>query len=99
MSVRGYGKSLISSNLFEDSHGAVFVRSNYLSIASDGYLRYGTSDPIRALASRYTVLAKQMWIPPLGGAWAVHEAREHRVNGALPARFQSRYRLHNPRTL
>jgi benzoyl-CoA reductase subunit B len=68
---------------FEDSHGVVFVRSNYLSIASDGYLRYGFRDPIRALASRYTTLAKQMWIPPLGGAWAVHEAREHRVNGAL----------------
>jgi hypothetical protein len=68
---------------FEDSHGVVFVRSNYLSIASDGYLRYGARDPVRALASRYTVLAKQMWIPPLGGAWAVHEAREHRVTGAL----------------
>lgn len=68
---------------FEDSHGVVFVRSNYLSIASDGYLRYGATDPIRALASRYTVLAKQMWIPPLGGAWAVHEARTHRVSGAL----------------
>jgi len=68
---------------FEDSHGVVFVRSNYLSIASDGYLRYNFRDPIRALASRYTTLAKQMWIPPLGGAWAVHEAREHRVNGAL----------------
>ena len=68
---------------FEESHGAVFVRSNYLSIASDGYLRYGSRDPVRALASRYTTLAKQMWIPPLGGAWAVHEAREHRVTGAL----------------
>jgi benzoyl-CoA reductase/2-hydroxyglutaryl-CoA dehydratase subunit BcrC/BadD/HgdB len=68
---------------FEDSHGVVFVRSNYLSIASDGYLRYDSRDPVRALASRYTVLAKQMWIPPLGGAWAVHEAREHRVSGAL----------------
>ena len=68
---------------FEESHGAVFVRSNYLSIASDGYLRYDFRDPIRALASRYTTLAKQMWIPPLGAAWAVHEAREHRVGGAL----------------
>lgn len=69
---------------FEESHGAVFVRSNYLSIASDGYLRYNYGDdPMRALASRYTALAKQMWIPPLGGAWAVHEARTHRVGGAL----------------
>ncbi len=69
---------------FEESHGVVFVRSNYLSIASDGYLRYDYhGDPMRALASRYTALAKQMWIPPLGGAWAVHEAHQHRVTGAL----------------
>ena len=32
---------------FEESHGAVFARSNYLSIASDGYLRYGLRDPLR----------------------------------------------------
>lgn len=67
---------------FEQRYGAVFVRSNYLSIASDGYLRYG-SDPLRALASRYVTMSEQMHIPGLGSAWASHEAREHRIDGGL----------------
>jgi benzoyl-CoA reductase/2-hydroxyglutaryl-CoA dehydratase subunit BcrC/BadD/HgdB len=68
---------------FEDKFGAVFVRSNYLSIASDGYLRYGTADPLRCLASRYCTMSEQMHIPGLGGAWAVWEAQRHRVDGGL----------------
>jgi len=68
---------------FEERYGAVFVRSNYLSIASDGYLRYNTRDPLRCLASRYTAMSEQMHIPGLGGAWAVWEARKHRVDGGL----------------
>jgi benzoyl-CoA reductase subunit B len=68
---------------FEETYGAVFVRSNYLSIASDGYLRYGTRDPLRNLASRYTAISEQMHIPGLGGAWAVWEAKRHRVDGGL----------------
>ena len=68
---------------FEERYGAVFVRSNYLSIASDGYLRYGTRDPLRCLASRYTALSEQMHIPGLGGAWAIWEAKRHRIDGGL----------------
>jgi len=68
---------------FEERYGAVFVRSNYLSIASDGYLRLGGRDPLRALASRYTTMSEQMHIPGLGGAWALHEAQRHRVDGGL----------------
>jgi benzoyl-CoA reductase subunit B len=68
---------------FEQRYGAVFVRSNYLSIASDGYMRYGTSDPLRALASRYVTMSEQMHIPGLGGAWAKWEARTHRIDGGL----------------
>ena len=68
---------------FEEKYGAVFVRSNYLSIASDGYLRYGTRDPLRCLASRYVTVSEQMHIPGLGGAWALWEARRHRVDGGL----------------
>jgi hypothetical protein len=68
---------------FEEKFGAVFVRSNYLSIASDGYLRYGARDPLRALASRYTTMSEQMHIPGLGGAWAVWEADRHRIDGGL----------------
>ena len=61
----------------------MFVRSNYLSIASDGYLRFDTRDPLRCLASRYCTVSEQMHIPGLGGAWAVWEARRHRVDGGL----------------
>jgi benzoyl-CoA reductase/2-hydroxyglutaryl-CoA dehydratase subunit BcrC/BadD/HgdB len=68
---------------FEERYGAVFVRSNYLSIASDGYLRCGGKDPLRALASRYCTMSEQMHIPGLGSAWALDEAREHRVDGGL----------------
>jgi hypothetical protein len=68
---------------FEEKYGAVFVRSNYLSIASDGYIRYGGKDPIRALASRYVTMSEQMHIPGLGSAWAIDEARSHRVVGGL----------------
>jgi hypothetical protein len=68
---------------FEEKYGAVFVRSNYLSIASDGYLRYGTRDPLRCLASRYVTVSEQMHIPGLGGAWAVWEAKRHRIDGGL----------------
>jgi benzoyl-CoA reductase subunit B len=68
---------------FEQRYGAVFVRSNYLSIAADGYLRYPVRDPLRALASRYVTMSEQMHIPGLGGAWAKWEARRHRVDGGL----------------
>lgn len=68
---------------FERSHGATFVRSNYLSFAIDGYQRFGTSDPVRALASRYVSFNRQMHVPPMAGAWAAWEAKTHRVAGAL----------------
>ena len=68
---------------FEKEYGAVFVRSNYLSIASDGYLRYNLRDPLRALASRYVTISLQMHYPPWSHAWALWEARRHRVDGGL----------------
>jgi benzoyl-CoA reductase subunit B len=68
---------------FEDSHGAVFVRSNYLSIASDGYLRFGTRDPLRCLASRYVAISLQMHYPPWSHAWALWDSKRHRVSGGL----------------
>ena len=79
----GLWQNLEFFNEFEEHYGAVFVRSNYLSIASDGYLRYGTRDPLRCLASRYVTVSEQMHIPGLGGAWAVWEAKRHRVDGGL----------------
>lgn len=68
---------------FEESAGVVFPRSNYLSIACDAYPRYGLNDPLRALASRYTTFNLRMHLPPWAGAWALHEARTHRLDGAV----------------
>jgi hypothetical protein len=68
---------------FEQSHGVMFVRSNYMSIAVDGYLRMDTRDPLRALASRYATVAQPMHMPPWSGAWALWEGRRHRVDGCL----------------
>ena len=68
---------------YERSHGATFVRSNYLSFAIDGYQRFGTRDPVRALASRYVSFNRRMHAPPMAGAWAAWEAKTHRVAGAL----------------
>jgi hypothetical protein len=71
---------------FEEKYGAVFVRSNYLSIAADGYIRFGTSDPLRALASRYVTMSEQMHIPGPGSAWAIDDARRNRCVGGLSIR-------------
>ncbi len=62
--------------MFEDSHGAVFVQSMYMSLAVDGYPRYGT-DPVRALASRYCAFG----IGTLD--WQAHDALTHRCDGVV----------------
>jgi 2-hydroxyglutaryl-CoA dehydratase, D-component len=62
--------------MFEQDYGATFVQSMYMSIAIDGYPRYG-ADPVRALASRYCAFG-------LGSPeWTVHDAKLHRVDGAV----------------
>jgi hypothetical protein len=68
---------------FEQSHGVVFARSNYLSIACDAYPRYGTHDPLRTLAGRYATFNDFLHYPPWAGAWAVWESRTHRLDGAV----------------
>jgi hypothetical protein len=68
---------------FEQSHGVVFARSNYLSIACDAYPRYGTGDPVRTLAARYSTFNDYLHYPPWAGSWAVWEARTHRLHGAV----------------
>jgi hypothetical protein len=68
---------------FEQSHNAVFVRSMYMSIAADGYIKYGLKDPLRALAARYLNMGEQMHIAPWAGEWAVHEGKRHRVQGSV----------------
>jgi benzoyl-CoA reductase subunit B len=68
---------------FEASHGAVFVRSVYMSVAIDGYIRYGLKDPIRALASRYAAIMYELRVPPAVTGWTVEEAKHHRVKAAI----------------
>ena len=68
---------------YEQSHNAVFVRSIYMSIAIDGYTRYGTRDPLRALASRYCGISTELATTPADTQWAVAEAQKYRCNGAV----------------
>jgi hypothetical protein len=68
---------------FERSHGVVFARSNYLSIACDAYPRYGDRDPLRTLAGRYVTFNDYLHYPPWAGAWAEWESRTHRLQGAV----------------
>jgi benzoyl-CoA reductase subunit B len=74
---------------FESSHRAVFVWSMYLAFGPDGYIRYGLDDPMEALASRTASFNEYLHNPPWAAEWIVHQAREHRVNGALVLRPRS----------
>ncbi|MHA6622973.1 2-hydroxyacyl-CoA dehydratase family protein [Pseudonocardia sp. DLS-67] len=80
---RGLWQQLEFLSEFEKSHGVVFARSNYLSIACDAYPRYGVREPVRNLAARYATFNDYLHYPPWAGAWAVWEARTHRLDGAV----------------
>jgi hypothetical protein len=68
---------------FESSHRAVFVWSMYLAFGPDGYIRYGLDDPMAALASRTASFNEYLHNPPWAAEWIVHQARQHRIDGAL----------------
>jgi benzoyl-CoA reductase/2-hydroxyglutaryl-CoA dehydratase subunit BcrC/BadD/HgdB len=74
---------------FEESHGAVFVWSMYLAFGPDGYIRYGLDDPMAALASRTASFNEYLHNPPWAAEWIVHQARQHRIDGALVLRPRS----------
>jgi len=74
---------------FESSHRAVFVWSMYLAFGPDGYIRYGLDDPMAALASRTASFNEYLHNPPWAAEWLVHQAREHRIDGALVLRPRS----------
>lgn len=80
---RGLWQQLEFLSEFEESHGVVFARSNYLSIACDAYPHYGMRRPVRTLAARYATFNDYLHYPPWGGAWAAWEARTHRLDGAV----------------
>jgi benzoyl-CoA reductase subunit B len=71
---------------FEASHRAVFVWSMYLAFGPDGYIRYGLDDPMAALASRTASFNEYLHNPPWAAEWIVHQARQHRIDGALVLR-------------
>ena len=65
--------------MFEESHGAVFVQNMYLSIAADGYRRFGP-DLVRALASRYCAFGL------FAKDWPAREAQLARCDGVVTVR-------------
>ncbi|AZS38634.1 (R)-phenyllactyl-CoA dehydratase alpha subunit [Microbacterium lemovicicum] len=67
---------------FEEQYGAVFVWSMYLSIAADGYARYG-GDPLRALASRFIGFPERLYVAPEATEWYVDQAQQHGVDGVV----------------
>lgn len=68
---------------FESRYGAVFVWSMYLAFGPDGYIRYGLSDPLRALASRVVSMNEQLHNPPWANEWIVDQAQKHRIDAAI----------------
>jgi benzoyl-CoA reductase subunit B len=68
---------------FEARYGAVFAWSMYLAFGPDGYIRYGLSDPLRALASRIVSMNEQLHNPPWANEWVLDQAKRHRIDGAI----------------
>lgn len=68
---------------FEQSHGAVFVWSMYSNFLSDGYRKYFTGDPLRALAARSISLNEQLHLPPWMAGWILEQARAFGADGAV----------------
>lgn len=70
---------------WQESHGAVFIWSMYLSLAADGYIRRfdGGRDPLRALAARFITMGDELRMPTWAGAWHVREARTHGIDAAV----------------
>lgn len=82
---RGVWSDMSFYQRWEQSHGAIFVCSMYLSLAADGYIRRHDRgrDPLRALAARFVTMGDELRMPTWAGAWHVKEARLHQVDGAV----------------
>ena len=68
---------------FEESHGAVFVWSMYSNFLSDGYRKYFTDDPLRALAARHISMNEQLHLPGWMAEWIIKQARDYGAQGAV----------------
>jgi benzoyl-CoA reductase/2-hydroxyglutaryl-CoA dehydratase subunit BcrC/BadD/HgdB len=82
---RGLWSDMSFYQRWEESHGAVFVCSMYLSLAADGYIRRHDRgrDPMRALAARFVTMGDELRMPTWAGAWHVKEAHLHQVDGVM----------------
>ena len=82
---RGLWSDMSFYQRWEESHGAVFVCSMYLSLAADGYIRRHNRgrDPMRALAARFVTMGDELRMPTWAGAWHVKEAELHQVDGVM----------------
>ncbi len=79
---RGLWSDMALYQHFETEFGAVFVWSMYLSLAADGYLRYG-DDPLRTLASRFVPMIEILRMPTWSSAWHDKEAQLHQIDGVI----------------
>jgi benzoyl-CoA reductase subunit B len=68
---------------FEAKHGAVFVWSMYTNFFSDGYRKYFSDDPLRALAARHVTMNELLHAPPWMADWIIHQARAFGAHGAV----------------
>jgi benzoyl-CoA reductase subunit B len=68
---------------FEEKYGAVFVWSMYTNFLSDGYRKYFTDDPLRALAARHISMNEQLHLPPWMAEWIITQARDFGAHGAV----------------
>jgi benzoyl-CoA reductase subunit B len=68
---------------FEEKYGAVFVWSMYTNFFADGYRRYFTDDPLRALAARHLTVNEQLHLPGYMNSWVAEQARNYRADGAV----------------
>jgi benzoyl-CoA reductase/2-hydroxyglutaryl-CoA dehydratase subunit BcrC/BadD/HgdB len=82
---RGLWSDMQFYQRWEESHGAVFVCSMYLSLAADGYIRRHDRgrDPLRALAARFVTMGDELRMPTWAGAWHVKEALLNQCDGAV----------------
>lgn len=68
---------------FEEKYGAVFVWSMYSNFFSDGYRKYFTDDPLRALAARHISMNEQLHLPGWMADWIIQQARDYQTDAAV----------------
>lgn len=68
---------------FEKKYGATFVWSMYSNFLSDGYRKYFSDDPLRALAARHISMNEQLHLPGWMSEWIIDQARDYGCDAAV----------------